>query len=30
MKREAEKMLTDWTIDVEVKYSEKKGDIIKE
>jgi len=26
MKREAEKMLTDWTIDVEVKYTEKKGE----
>ncbi len=26
MKREAEKMLTNWTIDVEVKYTETKGE----
>ncbi len=29
MKREAEKMLIGWTIDVEVKYTEKKGEIPK-
>lgn len=26
LKREGEKLLTNWTIDVEVKYSEKQGD----
>lgn len=26
LKREADKLLTSWTIDVEVKYSEKKGE----
>ena len=26
MKREADKLLSTWTIDVEVKYSEKKGE----
>ncbi len=27
LKREAEKLLEQWTMDVEVKYSEKKGEI---
>lgn len=26
LKREGAKLLQDWTIDVEVKYSEKKGE----
>lgn len=26
LKREGDKLLSDWTIDVEVKYSEKKGE----
>jgi len=26
LKREGEKLLTNWTIDVEVKYSEKQGE----
>jgi len=30
LKREANKMLTGWTIDVEIKYTEKSGDIPKE
>jgi len=29
LKREADKMLKDWSISVEVKYSEKAGDIPK-
>ncbi len=27
LKREADKLLEEWTIDVELKYSEKKGEI---
>ncbi len=27
LKREGDKLLEDWTINVEVKYSEKKGEI---
>ncbi|MBA7608308.1 hypothetical protein ES703_15485 [subsurface metagenome] len=27
LKREAEKLLTDWEMNVEVKYSEKKGEV---
>lgn len=27
LKRESDKLLSDWTIDVEVKYSEKKGEV---
>lgn len=30
LKREADKMLKDWTIDVEVKYTEKMGEVPKE
>lgn len=30
LKREAEKMLKEWSIDVEIKYTEKMGDIPKE
>lgn len=26
LKREGEKLLTEWTIDVEVKYTEKQGE----
>jgi len=26
LKRESDKLLTDWTIDVDVKYTEKKGE----
>ncbi|GAI65194.1 unnamed protein product [marine sediment metagenome] len=26
LKREGDKLLTDWTINVEVKYAEKKGE----
>lgn len=29
LKRESLKMLTKWTIDVEIKYTEKMGDIPK-
>ena len=27
LKRESNKLLAEWTIDVEVKYSEKKGEV---
>lgn len=27
LKRESDKLLAEWTIDVEVKYSEKKGEV---
>jgi hypothetical protein len=30
LKRETEKLLKDWTIDIQVKYTEKMGEIPKE
>lgn len=27
LKREGDKLLSDWTINVDVKYSEKKGEV---
>jgi len=30
LKREAAKMLTSWSIDVEIKYSEKEGQVPEE
>ncbi|MBA7522559.1 hypothetical protein ES705_14678 [subsurface metagenome] len=29
MRREAEKLLSEWTIDAEIKYSEKQGEVTK-